>query len=392
MIKSQSIPLTHDLVLIGGGHSHAIALKLWGMNPLPGVRLTLITDTTHTPYSGMLPGHVAGFYNFEKTHLDLPRLARFSGAKFCLDQAISLDLINNKVICANSSPISFDYLSIDIGSTPNIINVPGASEYAIAAKPVPGFLIAWNNLIKKVINHPEESYSISIVGGGAAGVELALNMQSRLSEILQQAHQPLDNLNINLLHQGESLLTGHNIWVSQKLEKIFHQRKINLYLQQKVIKILPISQNTYQLECESKLKINCNIIFWVTQASAANWIKKSGLATDQRGFILVNNYLQSISHPHIFAAGDIATIKNYPRPKAGVFAVRQGKPLFNNLQNTILGKSLKGYYPQKFYLSLIGTGDKNVILSWAFLGFQSSILWYWKDYIDRKFMDQFKNL
>ncbi|ACK66625.1 pyridine nucleotide-disulfide oxidoreductase family protein [Rippkaea orientalis PCC 8801] len=381
-----------NLVLIGGGHSHAIALKLWGINPLSGVRLTLITDVYQTPYSGMLPGYVAGFYTFEETHINLSTLAQFSHAQFYLDQAIGLDLINHQVICANSPPISFDYLSLDIGSIPTMINVPGASEYAIPAKPVPTFLAAWNDFVKTVINSPHKNYSISIVGGGAGGVELALNMHSRLSHILQEHQQPLENLMINLFHQGETILTGHNFSVSKIVETILKQRKINLYLRQKVVQISAISQSIYEIQCESKLKVNCNIIFWVTQASAANWIKASGLTTNEKGFILVNNYLQSVSHPHIFAAGDIATINNYPRPKAGVFAVRQGKPLFDNLQRMILRKSLKPYYPQKLYLSLIGTGDKNAIASWGFLGYRSPILWTWKDYIDREFMEGFKNL
>ncbi|GBF80939.1 FAD-dependent oxidoreductase [Aphanothece sacrum] len=379
-----------NLVLIGGGHSHAIALKLWGINPIPGVRLTLITNTCYTPYSGMLPGHVAGFYKFEEIHLDLRYLSQFSQAQFCLEQVIGLDLINNQVICQNYPPISFDYLSIDIGSTPKTDQVPGASTYAIRAKPVPQFLEAWNQLINQVINTPQNTYSVSIVGGGAGGVELALNMQTRLQNILQNSHQPLDNLTIHLLHQGSTLLTGHNDWVSKRFQQILKERKIQIYLNEKVTKIAPKIDNNYQIICQSGLIIPSNPIFWVTQASAPNWIKESGLMTDEKGFILVNNYLQSLSHPHIFATGDIATIEHYPRPKAGVFAVRQGQPLFNNLQRIILDKPLKSYIPQKYYLSLIGTGDKKAIASWGCFGWESSWLWTWKDYIDRQFMAKFK--
>lgn len=388
-MSSFSVPIIHDLVLIGGGHSHAIALKLWGINPIPGVRLTLITNTSYTPYSGMLPGHVAGFYSFEEIHLDLQYLAQFSQAQFCLDQVIGLDLINNQVICQNHSPISFDYLSIDIGSTPITDQVPGASQYAIKAKPVPQFLEAWNQLINQVINAPKNAYSLSIVGGGAGGVELALNMQARLQKIVQDSHPSLDNLTIHLLHQGSTLLTGHNNWVSQRFNKILNQRKIQIHLNEKATEIALTTDNNYQIICQSGLIIKSNPIFWVTQASAPNWIKESGLITDEKGFILVNNYLQSLSHSHIFAAGDIATIEHYPRPKAGVFAVRQGQPLFNNLQQIILGKPLKNYIPQKYYLSLIGTGDERAIASWGCFGWQSSWLWTWKDYIDRKFMAQF---
>ena len=376
-----------DLVLIGGGHSHAIVLKLLAIKPLSEVRLTLVTDTIKTPYSGMLPGHIAGFYSYDETHIDLRRLASFAKAELHLDRAIGLDLANNKVLCQKNTPIAFDYLSIDIGSTPATISVPGASKYAIPVKPVPKFLSYWNELLKIVSNHAEKPVSLAIVGGGAGGVELALNAQHRLHQLLKDARQPTDKLTIHLFHRGNRLLENHNQWVSQRMEAILLQRGIELHLSERVTEVLPDG-----VICESGLKVECDRVFWVTQASAPKWIEASGLATDSQGFILVSDTLQSISHPHIFAAGDIATMQNYPRPKAGVFAVRQGKPLVANLRRIIGEKPLRSYIPQKQYLSLIGTGDRNAIASWGFLGWQSPLLWLWKDYIDRQFMNGFSNL
>lgn len=158
-----------------------------------------------------------------------------------------------------------------------------------------------------------------------------------------------------------------------------------------MIKITSNNPNNHQIYCDTGLVVDCNFIFWVTQASAPSWIKDCGLETDNRGFMLVNKHLQSISHTNIFAAGDIATMQDTSCPKAGVFAVRQGKPLFKNLQKIILGNPLISYKPQKYFLSLIGTGDKRAIASWGNFGWESSILWHWKDYIDRQFMQQFKN-
>jgi selenide, water dikinase len=386
-MRSPDYPVTTDLVLVGGGHSHAIALKLLAMNPLAGVRITLISDTSHTPYSGMLPGHVAGFYSYDETHIDLRRLARFAQAQFYRDRAIALDLVNNKVICEQHPPIAFDYLSIDIGSTPATNSTPGASEYAIAAKPVPQFLEAWERVVEAVTTYPEKPIRIGIVGGGAGGVELALNIQSHLHRVLQEARQPLENLTLHLFHRNATLLPGHSHWVSQRLQKILLNRGIKLHLPEIVREILPDG-----VVCKSRLTVECDRIFWVTQASAPSWIKESGITTDAKGFITVKDTLQSVSHPHIFAAGDVATIQNKDRPKAGVFAVRQGKPLFENLQRIILGKNLKPYIPQKYYLSLIGTGDRSAIASWGAFGWQSLLLWRWKDKIDRKFMKQFDNL
>ncbi len=380
-------PLPQDLVLLGGGHSHAIALQLFGLNPIPGVRLTLISDVEQTPYSGMLPGHVAGFYSWSETHIDLRQLSEFARANLLIDKAVGLDLDRNRVICQHHSPLSFDYLSIDIGSTPDLISVPGAKEYATPAKPVPLFLAAWEKLVTAASDRPEKPMAIALVGGGAGGVELALNMHSRLQAILNNARQPSDNLRIHLLHRGERLLSSHNRWVSQRLESILRKRGIQLHLQQTVREVLPD-----KIICESGLTVACNYIFWVTKAAAPNWIKASGLATDDKGFILVKDTLQSASHPHIFAAGDIAAMQNYYLPKAGVFAVRQGKPLLENWRRLITGQPLKSYVPQKRYLSLIGTGDRSAIASWGCLGWQSPWLWSWKDYIDRQFIKRFRNL
>ncbi len=171
-------PIVKDLVLIGGGHSHAIVLKMFGMKPLPGVRLTLITAASDTAYSGMLPGHIAGFYTHDECHIDLRTLTNFAQAQLYIDQVVALDLENNRVLCANRPAVDFDVLSIDIGSTPATISVAGAAEYATAAKPVSQLLEHWHQLIETVSKNPQESISIAIVGGGAGGVELALSMRA----------------------------------------------------------------------------------------------------------------------------------------------------------------------------------------------------------------------
>ncbi|MEG4499134.1 FAD-dependent oxidoreductase [Microcoleus sp. F10-C6] len=392
-----------DLVLIGGGHSHAIVLKIFGIKPLPGVRLTLISDVLHAPYSGMLPGHVAGFYNYDECHIDLRSLAEFAGCQILIDRAIAIDFNKNLVICQTRPPVNFDVLSVDIGSTPATLSVPGAAEYAIAAKPVPEFLASWNQLISERQNSPQKPLQVAIVGGGAGGVELALNMQSRLGkeEVRTKREENLENLSseIHLFHSGAELMPAHNHRVRRRLQEILISRSIQLHLKEKVCAVKKIERETnpqfptdYQISCKSGLELECDRIFWVTQASAANWIKESGLAADSNGFMQVNDCLQSVSHPNVFGAGDIAAMVNYPRPKAGVFAVRQGKPLFENLQQFLLGKPLKPFVPQEQYLGLIGTGNKRAIASRGSFMWESALLWYWKDWIDRQFMQKFSNI
>ncbi|VXD15328.1 FAD-dependent oxidoreductase [Planktothrix paucivesiculata] len=377
------------LVLIGGGHSHAIALKKLGINPLSNVELTLISDVVKTPYSGMLPGYIAGFYSFDQCHIDLPSLAEFAQAKLYIDSAIGLDLEKNQVICNNNPPIPFDILSIDIGSTPTPLTIPGAIKYTIPVKPISQFLQYWDQLIQEIKQNPQEKMRLAIVGGGAGGVELALNIHSHLTQIYQQFNQPLNQLELHLIHSGNRLLSERHPSLSQKVETILKNRNIHVHLNQTVNQI---EQNQVKIiSCISGLTLECDRIFWVTQASASPWIQQTGLTTDQRGFILVNHYLQSISHPQIFAAGDIATMVNYPRPKAGVFAVRQGQPLFENLKRSSQEKPLKPFIPQKEFLILIGTGDQKAIASKGRFNLGPySLFWRWKDYIDQKFMRQFR--
>lgn len=388
-------PIVKNLVLIGGGHSHAIVIKMFGIKPLTGVRLILITTASETAYSGMLPGHIAGFYSHNECHIDLRPLANFAQVQLYIDTVVALDLKNNKVLCANGLVVDFDVLSIDIGSTPAILSVSGAAEYAIAAKPVSQLLEHWHQLIAAVGKNPQEPIRIAIVGGGAGGVELALSMQSRLHRILDETQQPIQNLEIHLFQRGQELMPNYHQSVRHQLQQILTDRGIKLHLGETVCKIAPKTHNeakeVFEIKCESGLTVECNKIFWVTQASAPEWLKNAGLGTDEQGFILVEDTLQSQTHPQVFASGDIATMLNHPRPKAGVFAVRQGKPLFENLQRILLGKPLKPYKPQEEYLSLIGTGDGRAIATKGIFTLPPhKLLWCYKDWIDRRFMERFR--
>jgi selenide, water dikinase len=374
-----------NLVLIGGGHSHAIALHLLAAHPLPDVYLTLISDVLYAPYSGMLPGHVGGLYTFEAAHINLKILSELAKAHLIIDRAVGVDLKQNLVLCDRSAPIPFDLLSIDIGSTPAKQEIPGVAEYTTPAKPVPQFLAGWNQFLQTLDSHEpgtNAARALGIVGGGAGGVELALTMQARLKAL---------PIKIHLFHRGEQLLNGSSVAVGHRLEQLLSARGIYLHLGEQVSAVEPAEDLQNVVVCQSGLRVQCDRIFWLTHAAAPLWPKSAGLATDDRGFILVNDMLQSVSHPHVFATGDVASVAHHPRPKAGVFAVRQGNPLVKNLRRVIAGQTLQSFYPQKRYLSLVGTGDCQAIGIWGSLCFGPSRgLWLAKDWIDRRFMAEFQ--
>ena len=383
-MQTHEQPVLRDLVLVGGGHSHVGVLKAFGMRPIPGVRLTLICTDTDTPYSGMLPGYVAGHYSFDDVHIDLGRLAAFAGARFYRDQVTGLDRVNRKVLCRHRPAVPYDLLSINIGSTPQLQGVPGAVDNAIAVKPIARFNERWLALLSRVQQHPD-STTVAVVGAGAGGVELLLAMQFRLRQTLMHMGRNPDNVRFHLFTSSADILPTHNPGVRQRFDAVLKQRGVQLHRHAAVTQVSP-----GRLMAASGEVVDADEIVWVTRAGGAAWLKDTGLALDADGFIQVNDHLQTVTDPHIFAAGDIASMVNYPLEKAGVFAVRQGPPLTENLRRSVQGAALKAYHPQSRWLALISTGDKFAVASRGWLGFAGAWVWRWKDWIDRRFMRKFQ--
>ena len=139
-MQSTTTPVLKDIVLVGAGHAHVSVLRMFGMKPIPGVRITLITRQINTPYSGMLPVMIAGSYTADEAHIDAGPLTVFAGARLYHDEANGVDLDTKLVLCRNRPPVAYDLLSIDIGSTPSHGDAAGVDAHAIPVKPIDGFL------------------------------------------------------------------------------------------------------------------------------------------------------------------------------------------------------------------------------------------------------------
>ncbi|MCW8929703.1 MAG: selenide, water dikinase SelD [Gammaproteobacteria bacterium] len=381
-----------ELVLIGGGHSHVGLLKMFAMKPMPGLRLTLLASDIHTPYSGMLPGFIAGQYSYDDVHLDLRPLSEFSRCRLYHSKVTHIDTQNQLIFSNNRPPIKYDLLSINIGSTPDDFNIPGVKEFAIPVKPVKQFITHLESTLHRVLT--EENFTtIAVVGGGASGVELILSIQHRVQLELARKGLPDKKVEYVLISAAKTLLPSHNNSVKKKILKLFKQRRIKLHLDSFIKDIsLEPTANTKNILCSNGTLVQADAIVWSTTASSAEWPGESGLSVDNRGFIKVNDYLQSISHPNIFASGDIASMVNHPRPKSGVYAVRQGPPLFENIRRLVRNERLKAYKPQKHFLSLLNCADKTAVASRGFLAFQGQWVWKYKNWIDVSFMNLFNQL
>lgn len=365
------------LLLLGGGHSHVEVIRRLGLQPPRDTRIVLASPDRYTPYSGMLPGFVAGHYDFHDCHIDLERLCKTAGVEFRQCHAVGIDPAANRVDCSDGSALDFDVLSINIGSTPAAHDVPGALDHAIRVKPVSTLINTWNSILEAG-KHDGAPLRIAVVGGGAGGMELALAMHFRMLAGNRTAA-------IHLFTDTPTILPSHSSGVRRIFERVLEKRGIAVHPRSKIIKI-----ERGVLFPESGEPFHAEHIVWATAASAPGWIAASGIQTDERGFVAVNDALQSLSHSRIFAAGDIAVMVNHPRPKSGVYAVRQGPPLAENLQRALSGKPLIAYTPQKIALALISTGDKYAVAVYGVIVLEGKWVWRWKDYIDRRFMAAYR--
>src|SRR5574340_926844 len=384
-MNSNNATVVKDLVLVGGGHAHVLVLKRFGMRPIPGVRITLIARDIDAPYSGMLPGFISGHYTREQCHIDLRRLASFVGARLYHDEATGLELGAKQVLCSGRPPVRYDVVSIDIGSRPRQDDVPGAALHATAVKPIDRRIGRWEQLVARVLRR-EGPTRVGVVGGGAAGVELTLAIQFRLRNELAAAGRDPGLVHVGLVTMGDILPT-YAPGARRILMRILRERNVDIYADREVVEVKP-----GQLLCANGEGMSFDEILWVTQAGAAPWLRASGLECDDDGFIKVSDTLQSVTDPAVFAAGDVASMAGHPRPKAGVFAVRQGKPLADNLRRVLLGRPPLSFRPQKQFLSLISVGNRHAIASrwgWAMEG---AAMWRLKDWIDHRFMKQFDDL
>lgn len=372
-----------DLVLIGGGHSHVAVLKSFGMKPQPGVRLTVIARDVHTPYSGMLPGFVAGHYDYDAAHVDLRPLSQFAGARLFHDAAIKVDTLNKQVICANRPPVPFDVLSINIGSRPHLQGVKGADEYSVPVKPINRFVDKWQALLQRVVSQPGP-HRIGVIGAGAAGVEMILAIQHRLQNMMRDAGKNDEIFEFHLVSRSTRILPHFSDDVARRFQRVLDARGVHVHTG---VQASRIEKKVLTLSNGDTIELDETLL--ITGASAPDWLGDSGLDVDDRGFVTVRDTLRSTSHSDIFAVGDVANVLDHPREKAGVYAVRQGKPLADNLRRALTGKELKPFIPQKRALALISTGDKYAIATRGGSAIEGNFVWSWKDWIDRRWMAKY---
>lgn len=356
---------TH-VVLVGGGHTHALVLKDWNASAHPDIRLTLINPDTTAPYTGMLPGFVAGHYARGQLDIDLAGLCRRAGAQLILNRAVGLEASKKRLHLASGNPLCFDLASINIG----ISSAPPEVDFgpmAVPVKPLGPFAGRWADFVAR----DDGRSAVGVIGAGLGGVELALAMAYRLG----------DGSRIVLLERGDEILSQETGMLRRIMRRALRRAGVRIRTGVQIM-----SGDATGLELSAGERLPLALVAVAAGAHAANWVTEGDIKTES-GFITVGPTLQSVSHPDVFAAGDIAHLAHAPRPKAGVFAVREAPVLARNLAAHAEGRTLSDFDPQSDYLRLVTLGARKAVASKWGLSMKAPGLWALKDRIDRAFMD-----
>ncbi len=370
------VPLTKDLLLVGGGHAHALVLKAWGMDPLPGARLTVINPGPTAPYTGMLPGHVAGHYGRDDLEIDLVHLCHHAGARLILGKAVAIDRAAQRVTVQGRGPVSYDVASIDIGITAQM-DLPGFADHAIGAKPLDRYAARWR-AFRDQATAGEVRADVAVIGGGVAGCELAMAMAFSLRG---RGLTPA----VTVVEAGPGI-TGVSDRGRSTLLAEMAALGVTCRFEARIQKVTANAVVLADREAVSSA-------FTVGAAGAFphDWIAGTDLPQDG-GFITVDPDLGVQGDPALFAVGDCAHMPHAPRPKAGVFAVRAAPILHHNLRAALSGGARRAFRPQKNYLKLISLGGKSAMAEKYGLTLKGRMLWRWKDRIDQAFMDRLSDL
>jgi len=363
--------ITRHLVLVGGGHAHLSVLRALAQHPL-NIDAVLITPSPHQTYSGMLPGWMAGHYSLSDCQIDLHSLAKLAGVELIIDQVVGMDADRRCVVLSDRTRIDYDFLSLDVGSESNLSWLNALGDRLLPVKPIGEFSQRWPDILTRAAQ--QDNFQLAVVGGGAAGVEIAFAAQHAFADHARDA-------SVSLVSSENGILPGHSPGVVTRVRDLLSQRGIKLH-------------EAFAAGVEQGLLLDngqllpADIVIAATGSSSPCWLETSQLALNEHGYISVDATHRSLSHRNVFAAGDVCARTDCIMSRSGVHAVFAGPVLAHNLIASISGGKFIRYRPRKRSLYLLATGPKHAVASWGAFSAQGHWVWRWKNWIDRRFMQK----
>ena len=363
------------LLLVGGGHAHVLVLRELARRRPAGLEVMLVTPHDRQLYSGMLPGWIAGHYTTDDLAIPLRPLLQAAGAGGLLDRIVSLDPRQRRVVTAGGTTLEYDLISLATGSDIAADAIEGARQWVLPLRPIEEFVSKWTVLAPQLAE--ADRPKIVVIGAGAGGVEVAL--------AIAYALRAAGNDTQVQLVSGGNLLPGYGESTRQKIRSALVRANVRM-LESTVTQV-----TSGHVDLREGASLSSDLTLLASGASAPAWLRSTGLALDDAGFIQVDRRYRSVSHDTVFAAGDVATMVGAPRARSGVYAVRAGPPLADNLIRQAQGQRLRTHTPQRTALYLLATGPQHAIASWNGLAWNGDWVWRWKDRIDCGFIAQFRH-
>jgi NADH dehydrogenase FAD-containing subunit len=357
------------IILVGGGHSHLYCLKKHIQKRDENVKWRLISPSRHQYYSGMFSGYTEGIYSLEETRIDLKRLCEEAGCEFIQSAVLSIDPDQQHLLTDKGDIFTYDFVSFDIGSRNDSMDIEGLHEHNLPIKP--------NYRFPEQIEKLHNSRKTVFIGGGAASVEMALSLKAWKMDKGYEDHS------VSVVHSSP-LLEKAGSFSSGKMTGVARAKGISL-LQGRVKKV-----NGTHVFTDDGSSIDYDEVIFLGGPKAPPLFGSSLLLTDEKGFLMVNSYLQSVEYPNVFGTGDCATLKDFPDiPKNGVTAVRQGPVLWKNLNGAAAKGKIIPFEPQKRYLAIMSIGDKKGFLTYGSFSLVSGWAWRLKNWIDERFVGRY---
>ena len=360
------------LVLAGAGHAHALLLKAWERRPPPSVELVLVSPNALAPYSGMVPGWLAGHYRYEDICVDFAPLVAATGARWLADEVQGVQADQRQLRLRSGATLDYDLLSLNVGST---LTLPALTDnrsvHLLPLRPLSQLHAAWQTTQAMLANqHDDQQLHLTTVGAGAAGIETLLALRHWLGKTY-----PRRTVQASLLSQSTELLPGMAPGAQRSVRRALRQAGVDLRL-----------GASFDAERDANPPDGTQLLVWATGAQAHAWQRDGGLALDEQGFIRIDSQLRSVSHPEVYAVGDCAAWAT-PLPKAGVHAVRMAPVLAHNLSVAVARQSeLINHHPQRRYLALLALGEQRAVAAWGDWSAEGAWAWRWKNHIDRAFL------
>ena len=365
--------MTTRLVLVGGGHAHLSVLRALAKSRPVGLDVVLITPSKYQNYSGMLPGWVAGHYTQAQCRVDLEPLVQAAGARLVLDQIVGMDAARRCVGFAHGPHLEYDLLSLDVGSETDTSWLETLGDKLLPVKPLDNFFALWPRILAAA--KVKKNYKLVVVGGGAAGVEMALAAKQAFTSVGVDGQ-------VDLVASESGLLPGHAKGVQARVQRFAEHVGLVLHFARGV------GSEDGVLLADGQL-LPADQVIAATGARPAVWVGLSKLGLDEHGYILVDKYHRSVSHPNVFAAGDVCARLDADMSRSGVHAVHAGPILAENLMAIVNGGPLRPYSPKRRSLYLLSCGPRYAVASWGRWSAEGQWVWRWKDWIDRGFIRRF---